>query len=35
VISEFENVIGEHFSKKYLPDAVVKEIEEKRKSLSK
>ncbi len=35
VIADFENVTGEHLSKKYLPEALAKEIEKKRKSLSK
>ena len=35
IIADFENVTGEHLSKKFLPDALAKEIEKKRKSLSK
>lgn len=35
IIADFENVTGEHLSKKYLPVALAKEIEKKRKSLSK
>jgi transposase-like protein len=35
VIADFENVTGEHLSKKYLPEALAKEIEKKRKGLSK
>lgn len=35
VIADFENITGEHLSKKYLPGALAKEIEKKRKSLSK
>ncbi|WP_067149454.1 helix-turn-helix domain-containing protein [Pseudotamlana agarivorans] len=35
VIADFENITGEHLSKKYLPEALVKEIEKKRKGLSK
>jgi transposase-like protein len=35
VIADFENVTGEHLSKKYLPEALAKEIEKKRKNLSK
>jgi transposase-like protein len=35
MIADFENVTGEHLSKKYLPEALAKEIEKKRKSLSK
>ena len=35
VIADFENITGEHLSKKYLPEALAKEIEKKRKSLSK
>lgn len=34
VIADFENITGEHLSKKYLPEALAKEIEKKRKSLS-
>ena len=34
VIADFENVTGEHLSKKYLPEALVKEIEKKRKGLT-
>ena len=35
IIADFENVTGEHLSKKFLPEALAKEIEKKRKSLSK
>jgi transposase-like protein len=35
VIADFENITGEHLSKKYLPEALAKEIEKKRKGLSK
>lgn len=35
VIADFENVTGEHLSKKYLPEALAKEIEKKRLNLSK
>lgn len=35
VIADFENITGEHLSKKYLPEALAKEIEKKRQSLSK
>lgn len=35
VIADFENLTGELLSKKYLPEALAKEIEKKRKSLSK
>lgn len=35
VIADFENITGEHLSKKFLPEALAKEIEKKRKSLSK
>ena len=35
VIADFENITGEHLSKKYLPEVLAKEIEKKRKSLSK
>ncbi len=35
VIADFENITGEHLSKKYLAEALAKEIEKKRKSLSK
>jgi len=34
VIADFENITGEHLSKKYLPEALAKEIEKKRQSLS-
>jgi transposase-like protein len=33
VIADFENVTGEHLSRKYLPEALAKEIEKKRESL--
>lgn len=35
VIADFENITGEHLSKKYLPEALAKEIEKKRLNLSK
>jgi transposase-like protein len=35
VIADFEHLTGEHLSKKYLPEALVKEIEKKRLNLSK
>jgi len=35
VIADFENVTGEILSKKYLPEALAKEIEKKRRNLSK
>jgi transposase-like protein len=35
VIADFEHITGEHLSKKYLPEALAKEIEKKRLSLSK
>ena len=35
VIADFENITGEHLSKKYLPEALAKKIEKKRKSLTK
>lgn len=35
VIADFENITGEHLSKKYLPEALAKEIEKKRKDLTK
>lgn len=35
VIADFENITGELLSKKYLPEALAKEIEKKRLSLSK
>lgn len=35
VIADFENITGEHLSKKYLPGTLVKEIEKKRLSLIK
>jgi transposase-like protein len=35
VIADFENITGEHLSKKYLPEAFAKEIEKKRLSLIK
>jgi len=34
VIADFENITGEHLSKKYLPEALAKEIERKRKNLT-
>ena len=35
VIADFENVTGEILSKKYLPETLAKEIEKKRRGLSK
>ncbi|MCZ8198704.1 MAG: helix-turn-helix domain-containing protein [Flavobacterium sp.] len=35
IIADFENITGEHLSKKYLPEALAKEIEKKRLNLSK
>jgi transposase-like protein len=35
VIADFENITGEHLAKKYLPEALVKEIEKKRQNLIK
>lgn len=35
VIADFENITGEYLSKKYLPEALAKEIEKKRKGLTK
>jgi hypothetical protein len=35
VIADFKNVTGEHLSKKYLLEALAKEIKKKRKNLSK
>ena len=35
VIADFEHITGEHLSKKYLPEALAKEIEKKRLNLSK
>jgi transposase-like protein len=35
VIADFENITGEHLSKKYLPETLAKEIEKKRRNLSK
>jgi transposase-like protein len=35
VIADFENITGEHLSKKYLPETLAKEIEKKRKNHSK
>lgn len=35
VIADFELITGEHLSKKYLPEALAKEIEKKRLNLSK
>lgn len=35
IIADFENITGELLSKKYLPEALAKEIEKKRKGLSK
>jgi len=35
IIADFEQLTGEHLSKKYLPEVLAKEIEQKRKSLTK
>jgi len=35
IIADFENITGEHLSKKYLPEALAKQIEKKKKKLSK
>lgn len=35
IIADFEHITGEHLSKKYLPEALAKEIEKKRINLSK
>ena len=35
VIADFENITGEQLSKKYLPEALAKEIEKKKKGLTK
>ena len=35
IIADFENVTGEILSKKYLPETLAKEIEKKRRNLSK
>ena len=35
IIADFENITGEYLSKKYLPEALAKQIEKKRKNLSK
>ncbi len=35
IIADFENITGEHLSKKYLPEALAKQIEKKRINLSK
>lgn len=35
IIADFENITGEHLSKKYLPETLAKEIEKKRQNLSK
>jgi len=35
IIADFENITGELLSKKYLPEALAKEIEKKRKNLLK
>lgn len=35
VIAEMEHITGEHLSKKYLPESLAKEIEKKRKGLTK
>ena len=35
IIADFENITGEHLSKKYLPKTLAKEIEIKRNALSK
>jgi len=35
IIADFENITGEHLSKKYLPESLANQIEKKRKNLSK
>jgi transposase-like protein len=35
VIADFETITGEELSKKYLPEALIKEIEKKKKGLTK
>ena len=35
IIADFEHITGEHLAKKYLPEALAKEIEKKRQNLSK
>jgi uncharacterized coiled-coil protein SlyX len=35
IIADFEHITGEHLSKKCLPEALAKQIEKKRKNLSK
>ena len=35
IIADFENITGDHLSKKYLPEALAKQIEKKRKKLLK
>jgi transposase-like protein len=35
IIADFEHITGEHLSKKYMPEALAKEIEKKRINLSK
>ncbi len=35
IIADFENSTGKHLSKKYLPEALAKQIEKKRRNLSK
>ena len=35
IIADFENITDEHLSKKSLPEALAKQIEKKRKNLSK
>lgn len=35
IIADFENVTGEYLSKKYLPEALAKQIEKKRRNLTK
>jgi hypothetical protein len=35
IIADFEHITGEHLSKKYMPEALAKEIEKKRLNLSK
>ncbi|WP_090222337.1 DNA-binding protein [Lutibacter maritimus] len=35
IIADFENITGEEFSKKYLPEALAKEIEKKKQALLK
>ena len=35
IIADFENITGEHLSKKFLPEALSKQIEKKRRNLTK